>query len=103
MPPFTESIVEEAALEWLRGLRWTVAPGEDLLPGAGERPSTAETILPATLRESIRRLNPDLPAEACDEAARKLMRAEGASLIDRNRVVHRMLVEGVNVEYRRPD
>ena len=49
------------------------------------------------------RLNPDLPAEALDDAFRKLTRADAPSLVERNRAVHRMLVDGVTVEYRRPD
>ncbi|MDW8310545.1 MAG: type I restriction endonuclease subunit R, partial [Verrucomicrobiales bacterium] len=35
-----------------------------------------------------------------DDAFRKLTRPEGADLLQRNRAVHRMIVEGVTVEYR---
>ncbi len=49
------------------------------------------------------RLNPTLPAEAREDAFRKLTRLDGANLIERNRAVHRLLVEGVPVEYKRPD
>ncbi len=48
-------------------------------------------------------LNPDLPPEALDDAFRKLTRVDAPSLITRNRNLHRMLVDGVNVEYARPD
>jgi type I restriction enzyme R subunit len=42
-----------------------------------------------------------LPAEALDDAFRKLTRPEGgADLIVRNRALHRLLVDGVTVEYR---
>src|SRR5581483_6183960 len=43
------------------------------------------------------------PAEAIEEAYRKLMRVDAPSLIERNRAVHSMLVDGVTVEYRRRD
>src|SRR5690606_10545284 len=46
------------------------------------------------------RLNPTLPTEALDDAYRKLTRLEGADLIQRNRALHRLLVNGVTVEYR---
>ena len=46
------------------------------------------------------RLNPTLPAEAIDDAFRKITRLEGATLDARNRTFHRLLVDGVTVEYR---
>ncbi len=48
-------------------------------------------------------LNPDLPPEALEDAYRKLTRSDAPSLVERNRAVHRMLVDGVTVEYRRRD
>ena len=41
-----------------------------------------------------------LPADALDDAFRRLIRPEGATLEARNRAFHRMLVDGVTVEYR---
>ena len=43
---------------------------------------------------------PGLPREALEDAFRKLTRPEGATLEARNRAFHRMIVDGVNVEYR---
>jgi len=60
-------------------------------------------VLELRLRDALARLNPDLPPEALDDAFRKLTRPEGATLEQRNRAVHRMLVDGVTVEYRRDD
>jgi type I restriction enzyme R subunit len=48
-------------------------------------------------------LNPTLTAEAINDAYRKLTRPEGPTLEARNRAVHRLLVDGVTVEYRMPD
>ena len=48
-------------------------------------------------------LNPHLPSEALEDAFRKLIRPEGATLEARNRAFHRMLVDGVTVEYRAGD
>ena len=55
------------------------------------------------LRDSLARLNSDLPAEALDDAFRKLAHPEGPTLETRNRAFHRMLVDGVTVEYRASD
>lgn len=78
---FTESVVEEAALGWLHELGYSVL----------HRPEIASV-----------RLNPGLPPEAIEDAFRKLTRADAPSLIERNRALHRMLVDGVTVEFRRP-
>jgi type I restriction enzyme R subunit len=66
-------------------------------------PNYRDVILETRLRQGLARLNPDLPAAAVDDALRKLTRADAPSLIARNRALHRMLVDGVTVEYARPD
>lgn len=60
-------------------------------------------MLERRLRDAIVRLNPTLPAEAVEDAFRKVTRADGPTLLECNRTVHRLLVDGVEVEYRRPD
>ena len=99
---FTESEVEDAALEWLEGLGWRVAHGPNIAPAAGssERADYGAVVLERRLRDALDRLNPDLPAEALEDAFRKLTGPEGSSLEARNRAFHRMLVAGVTVEYR---
>ena len=52
------------------------------------------------LRDALRHLNPALPREALADAFRKLIRPDGSTLETRNRAFHRMLVDGVTVEYR---
>jgi type I restriction enzyme R subunit len=103
---FAESIVEEAGLAWLANSGFSVAHGPDIAfgqPGAERSdPTYRDVVLERRLREALVRLNPDLPQEALDDAFRKIVRAEGATLIERNRAVHRMLVNGVTVEYHRP-
>jgi type I restriction enzyme R subunit len=47
----------------------------------------------------LARLNPDLPQEFLEDAFRCLTRPEGATLEARNHAFHRMLVDGVTVEY----
>jgi type I restriction enzyme R subunit len=102
-----EQHVEEAALAWLARSGFSVAHGPEIAFGqaGAERsdPTYRDVVLEWRLREALVRLNPDLPQEALDDAFRKIVRAEGPSLIDRNRAVHRMLVDGVTVEYRRAD
>jgi type I restriction enzyme R subunit len=105
MPAFTESIVESAALAWLERLGWTVKHGPEIAPGelAAERDDFGQVVLAQRLRDALARLNPTLPAEAIADAFRKLTRPEGPTLEARNRAVHRLLVDGVTVEYRTAD
>ena len=102
---FHESIVEQAALAWLKGLGYATAQGPDIAPDgkAAERTGYQQVILERRLRDALARLNPDLPAEAHEEAFRRLLRAAEPSLPARNRSLHRMLTDGVTVEYRRGD
>ena len=107
MATFTESVVEDAALAWLEALGYTVLHGPHIAAGEtdAERsdPNYREVLLEGRLRQALARLNPDLPPDAIEDAFRKLTRADAPSLVERNRAVHRMLVEGVAVEYRRKD
>ncbi len=100
-----ESIVEDAALEWFGELGYAVGHGPQLAPGepAAERDSFGEVVLVGRLREAIRRLNPAIPEEAREEALRKVLRVGTPSLTQTNRAFHRMLRDGVPVEYPRPD
>jgi type I restriction enzyme, R subunit len=100
-----ESIVEDAALEWFAELDYAVGHGPHLAPGepAAERASFSEVVLVGRLREAIRRLNVSVPEEAREEALRKVLRVGTPSLTQTNRAFHRMLRDGVPVEYPRPD
>jgi type I restriction enzyme R subunit len=100
-----ESIVEDAALEWFGELGYAVGHGPHLAPGepAAERDSFSEVVLVGRLREAIRRLNPAIPEDAREEALRKVLRVGTPSLTQTNRAFHRMLRDGVPVEYPRPD
>ena len=102
---FAESTVEEAALSWFGEMDYTLLAGPDIAPDqlAAERAGFAEVVLASRLKAALRRLNPNIPPEALDDAFRKVTVAQSPSLLANNRTFHRMLVEGVEVEYRRPD
>ena len=107
MSQLTESVVEDATLAWLEQLGYAVLYGPEIAVGedAAERsdPSFRDVVLGGRLGQALSRLNPDLPPEALEDAYRKLTRIDAPSLVERNRALHRMLVDGVTVEYRRRD
>jgi type I restriction enzyme, R subunit len=102
---FSESHVEEATLSWFQALGYTILSGPQIAPGElfCERDTYEQVILPKRLKNALNRINPDIPAEAIEEAFRKITRAESPSLITNNHTFHQWLVNGVEVEYKRPD
>ena len=59
--------------------------------------------MPRRLHQALQQLNPELPASAIEDAFRKLERPDLPSLVSNNHIIHKYLVEGVPVEYERPD
>jgi type I restriction enzyme R subunit len=104
-PAFTESVVEQAALAWLESLGYAVLAGPEIAPGEpqAERGDYRQAVLERRLRLALERLNPQFSSDVLEEAQRKLTRPESASLVANNRTVHKYLVEGVPVEFMRPD
>lgn len=100
-----ESDVEEHTLAWLRDLGYTTLFGPDIAPGEqrAERTAWQDVVLKHRLEAAIGRLNPEIPADARETAMRKILHPDSPSLIANNRAFHRMLVDGVEVEYRRTD
>ena len=105
MTTITEDDVEQLALGWLTDIDWSTVNGNEIGPesGGAERDDYGVVILKGRLRNALERLNPELGFEALDDAYRKLMDPQGTSLEVKNESFHRMLVEGVNVEYRDVD
>jgi type I restriction enzyme R subunit len=100
-----ESVVENAALDWLRGLGYEVLSGLAIAPGepAAERADYKQVFLFDRLQTKLEDLNPKIPLEGLQEALRKLRFISHPTLIENNRVFHRLLVEGVDVEFRNAD
>ena len=98
----TETVVEEAAIDWFKSLGYQYLPGPDIACDGSypERGSYADVILEGRLHSVLVALNPDIPAEALEDAFRKVTRPDSPNPIVNNRQFHKMLTEGVDVEYR---
>ena len=101
----TESIVEQAALDWLGGLGYEVLSGLAIAPDepAAERTDYKQVFLFDRLQTKLEDLNPQIPLEGLQEALRKIRLISFPTLIENNRAFHRLLVEGVDVEFRNAD
>ncbi|MCH8247598.1 MAG: type I restriction endonuclease subunit R [Bacteroidetes bacterium] len=101
----TESIVEDAALDWLGGMGYAVAHGPDIAHDgqSPERASYDQVVLVERLRSALTGINPTIPPEAIEEAVKKITTTESPTLIQNNEGFHKLLTDGVDVEYRRDD
>ncbi|MFZ0818526.1 MAG: type I restriction endonuclease subunit R [Candidatus Acidiferrales bacterium] len=98
---FAESTVEDAALEIFEGIGYTILHGPNIAPGEifAERTNYSDVLLIGRLRETLTRINPNIPPEAVEEAVRTIVHPDSPSLIENNRRFHRFLTDGVTVEY----
>ncbi len=97
----SEDDVEQALLDQLRTLGYSIARGEDIGPDGQfpERESHNEVVLKKRFVDAVTRLNPGLPLDARQDAMRKVMQSELPSLLEENRRIHPLMTEGVDVEY----
>ena len=105
MNSITESDIEAAALNWLAGMGYSVLHGPDIAPDTpdAERSRYEDVVLDRRLRDSVARLNPNIPAESQEEAIQKVLSPNSPSLPQNNKTFHLMLVNGIEVEYRDAD
>jgi type I restriction enzyme R subunit len=103
MPKLCESAIEEMAIAELQALGYAYIAGIDLAPDApnAERRSYSDVLLMKRLNAALVKLNPRIPAEAVQSAVRKLSRIATSNPLADNEEFHRMLVDGVPVEYRK--
>lgn len=97
----SEADVETVLLEQFTALGYTHLGDGTAGPdgGAPERAAYSDVLLQDLLRQAIDRLNPDIPLDARHDALTKIIAVEMPSLIAENRRLHRVMVEGVTVEY----
>jgi type I restriction enzyme R subunit len=101
MAYLSEAAVEQVVLDQLRSLGYTVSSDAEIGPDgkAPEREAYADVALAKRLVAAIDKLNPSIPAEARGDALRKVLATEKPSLVEENRRLHRLMVEGVDVEF----
>ncbi len=97
----SEAQLETALLTQLTGLGFACASDEVIGPDGKqpEREAYDEVVLKGRLGNAVARLNPGLPFEACQDAIRKVTQSELPSLREENRRLHKLMTEGVDVEY----
>lgn len=99
--PITENIIEESAIEILQSQGWEYANGKEISPEGlfCERESFTQIVLVNRLRNSISKINPDIPLDAQEAAIQKVLRIASPDLLHNNEEFHRLLVEKVKIPY----
>lgn len=96
----TENEIEQIALDILNeDLGYKVLYGPDLAEGESKEREYTEVVLQQRLKIAIDKLNPEIPADAREEAFKKALRTTTISLFENNQAFHRMLTEGIDVKF----
>ena len=100
-----EDQLEQLCLEWFADNGWEIAHGPDIACDGPtpERTDYRQVLLLADLEAAIRRINPHLPESAVEQAIAQVSTPGSLDLVANNRTFHRLLLDGVPVEYKRDD
>jgi type I restriction enzyme R subunit len=97
----TESEIEKFAIELLekQGYQYIYVP--DIAPDSEtpQRSSFEDILLLDRLRKAVGRINPMIPADVKEDAIKQIQRLNSPELIANNEAFHRMLTEGIKVNY----
>jgi len=96
MPPIFESDIEQLVIELLQNQGFSYLSPEQQ---EAERSNLGEVVLKERLKNAIDMLNPSIPDEAKEQALRQVLNLPSQNLIDNNEALHRMLTEGIEVEF----
>lgn len=101
MAYLSEAAVEQVVLDHLASLGYAISSDSEIGPDgkAPEREAYSDVVLGKRLASAIEKLNPAIPAEARGDALRKVLATEKPSLVEENRRLHKLMVEGVDVEF----
>ncbi|WP_347258669.1 HsdR family type I site-specific deoxyribonuclease [Methylocaldum sp.] len=101
MSRISESEIETFAIELLERLGYQYVYAPDIAPDSEtpERDRFEEVLLLERLRTAVARINPSIPADAREEAIKRIQRLNSPELITNNEAFHRMLTEGIKVIY----
>ena len=101
----TEDQLEQLCLDWFRTQCYTYAFGPDIAHDGDtpERRDYQQIILTGRLLTALQKINQHIPLATLEEAAQAVTKPESPVLIHNNRTFHKLLLEGVPVEYRDGD
>lgn len=99
----TESAIEQFTIELLekQGYHYIYAPDIASDSDTPERESFEDVLLLERLRTAVGRINPSIPSDVRKNAIKQILRLNSPELIANNESFHRMLTEGIKVNYQK--
>lgn len=98
----TEDQLEQLTLDWLKSIGYDYVCGYDIAPD-GENPERADyrqIVLFDRLLTQLQKINPHIPVSVLETVSHQIAKPETPILIKGNKAFHRLLLEGVKVNYK---
>ncbi len=97
---FYESDIEQLALDILKEEQgYKILYGPNISEGEQKEREYTEVILQERLKKAVDAINGSIPADAREEAVKRVLRTFSISLMENNESFHRMLTEGIDVKF----
>jgi len=104
MAVISEDHIERVVIQEFIDLGYQYINGSDISPdGLFQEREYQEVVLKSRLQKAIAQLNPTIPADAQEEAFRKVLRSYSPNLFQNNYQFHKYLTDGIDIEYRKGD
>lgn len=97
----TEEQLEQLTIGWFQQSGWKYVYGPNITAEGQtpERVDYQDVVLKGRLTQAVERLNPQLPRTAVEDVVHVATTSSHPGLIQKNRAFHRLLLEGVKVEF----
>ena len=98
----TEDQLEQLCLDWFKTIGYDYVCGYDIAPDSEspERTDYRQIVLFDRLLTQLQIINPHIPISVLETVAQKIAKPETPILIKNNKAFHRLLLEGVKVEFK---
>ncbi len=99
----TETVIETFSIELFEKQGFQYIYGPDIAPDSDTpaRQTFDEVLLLDKLKSAVDRINPTIPADAREDAIKQVQRLSSPDLISNNETFHRMITEGINVNFQK--
>ncbi|MCG7932639.1 MAG: type I restriction endonuclease subunit R [Candidatus Thiodiazotropha lotti] len=98
----TEDQLEQLCLNWFQSIGYDYACGYDIAPD-GDRPERSDyrqIVLFDRLQSQLQKINPHIPLPVLESVSQQIAKPESPVLIKNNQIFHKLLREGVKVDYK---
>lgn len=101
----TEDQLEQLCLEWFKSIGYDYVCGYDIAPDGDnpERTDYSQIVLFDRLLTQLQKINPHIPVPVLEIVSQQVAKPETPILIKSNKAFHRLLLEGVKVEFKDGD